>query len=69
MTTIQLTQKGKDIYGDYEMIQHHVLSEYGGIRNIIYALKHTKLESIKIASNPTELKALIDLGLVEISTK
>lgn len=56
---IQLTQKGKETYGDYKI---EMLRENNRLWNtIVYTIGGAIL-----ASSPTELKALVDLGLVEI---
>lgn len=61
---IQLTQKGKEIYGDKEV------TFYTGKLSIRYEIKKsdylTEFGSYVIASNPLELKALLDMGLIEI---
>jgi len=54
---IQLTQKGKEIYGDRK-IQRVVLMD--GI------IRFGDTNRYIIASNPLELKALLDMGLIEI---
>lgn len=54
---IQLTQKGKEIYGDRK-IQRVVLMD--GI------IRFGDTNRCIIASNALELKALLDMGLIEI---
>lgn len=59
---IQLTKKGKEIYGN-----HEIEIIYSASKCAMYCFKKTRAWYGHIlASNPTELKALIDLKLVEI---
>lgn len=70
---IQLTQKGKEIYGDCNIIHVYTsleprndVKDFSEHFKCIYGFFIGKEKFHILASNPTELKALIDLGLVEI---
>lgn len=54
---IQLTQKGKEIYG----FKGYSVYTRWGLNTIEFCC-----ENMTIAFNPLELKALLDMGLIEI---
>jgi len=57
---IKLTELGKKIYGDFE-IEVDIETEFCVIR-----IKNSKLyKGTQIAQNPTDLKSLLDMGLIE----
>lgn len=64
---IQLTQKGKEIYGNYKVeakYEQHIdrkAKYFQSVFEISDGESH-----VVIATNPLELKALLDMGLIEI---
>jgi hypothetical protein len=64
---IQLTQKGKEIYGDNKIEKINVyVSSYGiDTFNVEFGYIEHGTQYI-IASTPIEMNALLDIGLIEI---
>lgn len=64
---IKLTEKGKEVYKEFgytELIELIVDQKFiNGYRNFIYTFKDC---DVILASNPIELKALVDLSLITI---
>ena len=58
---IQLTQKGKEIYGEFKL-----KVDIEGEWCVLRLNNSTLYKGTQIASNPLELKALLDMGLIEI---
>jgi hypothetical protein len=54
---IKLTEKGKQIYG----FRKYIVYARGGVDTVDFCC-----EEVTIAANPTELKALVGLGLITI---
>lgn len=62
---LQLTQKGKEVYGDVSLRIEKGKLYVRYVKVISDVLE--EIGSYSIASNPLELKALVDLGLIEIN--
>ena len=70
---IRLTTKGKKVYGNIELFLKEIIEhgKFDGVKlKLMYEVKDTNrvyMYSVPIASNPTEIKALLDMGLISLN--